>query len=113
VTTRAGDVVGVVTGTEGAVGAVVGGDRVEPAPVPAEAGDVVGGDEVDVVGGDVVGVTPIAEAVGSAKALTWLGVSWNARPIRTPVAAVAPAATTRLIDLTRYAARSRLAESRR
>jgi len=87
--------VGVVVGTEGAV---VGGERVEPTPAPPEFGDVVEG---EVVEGEVVEGAPLTEAVGPAADLTWLGVSWKARPIKTAVTAVAPAATAREIVRTR------------
>jgi hypothetical protein len=92
--------VGVVVGTEGAV---VGGERVEPTPAPPEFGDVVEGEVVEgeVVEGEVVEGAPLTEAVGPAADLTWLGVSWKARPIKTAVTAVAPAATAREIVWTR------------
>ena len=86
---------GVVVGTEGAV---VGGERVEPTPAPPEFGDVVEG---EVVEGEVVVGAPLTEAAGPAADLTWLGVSWKARPIKTAVTAVAPAATAREIVRTR------------
>ena len=91
---------GVVVGTEGAV---VGGERVEPTPAPPEFGEVVEGEVVEgeVVEGEVVEGAPLTEAVGPAADLTWLGVSWKARPIKTAVTAVAPAATAREIVRTR------------
>ena len=82
---------------------MVGGERVEPTPAPPEFGDVVEGDVVEgeVVEGEVVEGAPLTEAVGPAADLTWLGVSWKARPIKTAVTAVAPAATAREIVRTR------------
>ena len=57
--------------------------------------------EGEVVEGEVVVGAPLTEAAGPAADLTWLGVSWKARPIKTAVTAVAPAATAREIVRTR------------
>ncbi len=57
--------------------------------------------EGEVVEGEVVEGVWLTEAVGPAADLTWLGVSWNARPIKTAVTAVAPAATALEIVWTR------------
>jgi hypothetical protein len=86
----------------GAEGTVVGGAKAEPAPV-LEDGDVVEEDSVE--GVDTAG--GLTDAAAASEGLAWLGVSWKANAIKTPVDAVAPTAIRRVVALTRPSARSR------